>query len=669
MSLLTIQQVSKSYFGKLVLDQISLQLDEGERLALIGQNGAGKTTLLRLIMGIEKPDTGSITLASRVIPGYLSQHFSNQAADELPLYNPELAALEERLRHLETKMAQDTGSDCDEPVRKSLYHAYDQATARFESAGGYAFRHRMQEMTAGLGLPAECLKRPLHTLSGGERMRVELARLLLRDPDLLMLDEPTNHLDFSAMEWLEHYLSAFKGSVIIVTHDRAFMNQTATATAELSQRTLRVWQGNYQKYLEQKTSETEHLDREIKNKSRELERQKTVKQTMLSHRNISGYHAREKVVNKMSRELDEVRQRARHLSSKQQLKFKVAGSGQRHASNRMLLEATDLVMSYNGQRLFSLDRLTLNDHEKTCLCGPNGCGKTTLLSILLGQVEAESGQITLHANTAYGHLGQHVSFKDETATLLSIVLQQASLTETQARTLLASYGFRDVDVYKKADVLSGGERARLYLCCLLLEQPDMLFLDEPTNHLDIESREILEQALREYEGAILAVSHDRYFIENCCQSVYGFISGRAEHFDSYQAYRKSAAQPGALSDQSNKDSRDSSEISQLENTSRQDQSAMASTGRADSRPQEETADAGSKNPAEARRLTAMKKKQLRDTEQQIESLETEKQLLEDAFGQGDDDQKHYQRYAVVLDTLETLYVDYVVLAEQITPDA
>ncbi len=663
MSLLTLQQISKSYFGKLVLDQVSLQLDEGERLALIGQNGAGKTTLLRLIMGLEKPDTGSITLASRVIPGYLSQHFSSQETDDYPLYNPELAALEEKLRDLEAQMTQAAATH--ESSRKALYHAYDQATARFESAGGYAFKHRMQEMTAGLGLPAECLRRPLHTLSGGERMRVELARLLLRDPDLLMLDEPTNHLDFSAMEWLEQYLSGFKGSVIIVTHDRAFMNQTATATAELNQGKLRVWQGNYQKYLEQKMSETEHLEREIKNKSRELERQKAVKQTMLSHRNISGYHAREKVVDKMSHELDEIRQRSRHLSTRQQLKFKVTGSGQRHASDRLLLEAVDLVMSYNSQPLFSLEQLTLKDHEKTCLCGPNGCGKTTLLSILLGQVEAKSGQITLHANSAYGHLGQHVSFKNESATLLDILLSQASLTETQARTLLASYGFRDVDVYKKADILSGGERARLYLCCLLLEQPDMLFLDEPTNHLDIESREILEQALRDYDGAILAVSHDRYFIENCCRSVYGFVGGQVCFYDSYQSYRKSAAQPALDADLNQRGVSGHLRTPVSENSREAYHKDDSRGGRPDPDSQDHESDPDPKNPAELRRQTAWRKKEFRDIEQQIETLETEKQSLEDEFGQGNDDQDHYQRYAAVLEKLDTLYADYVELADKI----
>lgn len=683
MSLLTLTDVSKQYFGRQVLNQITFQIDHGERLALIGQNGAGKTTLMRLIMGMEKPDQGSITTAARVIPGYLSQHFSEAEADNHPLYSPELAALEDKLRQLETAMA--AADQTDASRYKVLYDQYSAATARFESAGGYGFAHRMQEMAAGLGLPQACLRRPLSTLSGGERMRVELARLLLRNPDLLLLDEPTNHLDFSALEWLEQYLHRFKGAVIIVTHDRAFINQTATSVAHLQDGGIRIWPGHYQHYLEQKDAESETLQREIKNKARELERQTAVKQTMLSHRNISGYHAREKVVEKMSRELASIQNKASKLNRRQQLKFRISGSGQRHASDRLLLSASGLSKAFGDHFLFSADLLTLKDKEKVCICGPNGCGKTTLLSILLGRQDADGGEISLHDQTAFGHLGQHVDFADEQATVLQTLLNKADLTETDARTLLAGYGFRDVDVFKQVHVLSGGERARLYLCCLLLEQPDMLFLDEPTNHLDIESREILEQALIDYEGAILAVSHDRYFIEHCCQRVYGFSNHSVQPYDSYSAYRQ--AERKNLAAKAAGTARLPNEAARKEDKPNQPDRANIMSALSENRPSADDqlhdsqtknkhdsqisqsatsapADANEpKNPAEARKLTALRKKKLKDTEQQIAQLEEEKNQLEAGFGQATDSPDQYEIYARVLEQLETLYTDYIELAD------
>lgn len=622
MSLLTVSQVSKSYFGRVVLDQVSLRMDRGERLALIGNNGAGKTTLLRMITGSEKADQGSITLPNNVVPGYLSQHFEDDSElAETALVSLELQALEDQLRDLEGRMSAGLPDD----LRR-----YSEITARYETLGGYDFSHRMQETLAGLGLAGDILSRSLATLSGGERMRVALARLLLKSPDLLLLDEPTNHMDLAAMEWLEDFLNHFKGAVLIISHDRAFIDRTATAVAELDSGRLTIRPGNYTRFKEIEAAESLTREREVKKLSRELERQKDVTQTMLSHRKMSAYHAREKVVGKLSGQLEEIRDRAKKQN--QRLNFGFLPGLIEGDPEKILLEARDLSHGFGAQPLFREVTFLLRGGMKACLCGPNGCGKSTLLSLLLGRINNFEGQVRLAGNVVYGHMGQHVDFENEDRTLLDELLGRADLDEKQARNLLARYGFRDVDVFKSIRVLSGGERSRLYLACLLLERPDLLFLDEPTNHLDIASREILEQALVDFPGAILAVSHDRYFIERCTQEIYGFINDRVLPFDNFSAYRQAV---------------------------RQNESA-AVIRKSDIAVNSPAQSSQPLNKAQERRETAMRKEKIRNLEKAIAALEAEKTELENGFA-AENDPAAYHRYTDVLAELEHLYEQYVMM--------
>lgn len=624
MSLLTVTQISKSYFGRTVLDQVSLRLDRGERLALIGSNGAGKTTLLRLITGAEKPDQGVINLPANIIPGYLSQNFEDEGTPEdNALDSKELRELEERLREIEKQMNDGAGH-----VQKELLRQYSQLTARFEAMDGYAYVRRMQETLAGLGLAGDILSRPLATLSGGEKMRVALARLLLKSPDLLLLDEPTNHMDLAAMEWLEDYLIRFKGAVLLISHDRAFIDRTATAVAELNGGHLTVRPGNYSKFMEIQAAEDLTRGREIKKLSRELERQREVTQTMLSHRKMSAYHAREKVVARLSGELGEIRDRAHRQN--QRLNFGFLPGLAEGDPEKILLSAQGLTLGFGEKPLFRDVSLLLRGGMKVCLCGPNGCGKSTLLALLLGRINHFEGQVKLAANVIYGHMGQHVSFADDSRTLLEELVGRAGLEEGQARTLLARYGFRDVDVFKTIQVLSGGERSRLYLSCLLLERPDLLFLDEPTNHLDIQSREILEQALVDFPGTILAVSHDRYFIERCTRQVLGFIGDQVLPFDSFTDYRQAARQAEAGPRPAG---------SQLETVA-------------------DTAAAQPLNRAQERREIALRKDRIRQLEKKINALESEKACLESGFKE-QNDPAAYLRYTGLLAELDQLYEDYV----------
>lgn len=637
MSLLSLQSVEKSYFGRTVLAGVSLRIDRGDRLALIGENGAGKTTLLRLVTGQEKPDAGQVIQPATVVVGYLSQHVEEICdLESHPLANQELTALEDEMRQLEHEMAGAPGDH-------RLMARYAECTARFEALEGYDFPRRMQEALDGLGLSGEALSRPMSTLSGGERMRVALARILLMSPDILLLDEPTNHLDATAQEWLESYLKSFKGAVLLVSHDRAFIDQVANEVAELSLGQLTLRPGNYTAYKEIQASEQLTLSRTIRQMEKELAHQEAVTQTMLSHRKMASYHAREKVVAKLSSQLTEIRDRARLHQT--QLKFNFLPVQNTGDPDKQLLLASDLEIRFQERVLFSGVSFEIRGRDKLCVCGPNGCGKSTLLALLLGKIPQSNGALRLSEKAVFGHMGQHVEFLDEQASVLDELLSRFALDEAGARNLLARYGFRDVDVFKSISVLSGGERARLYLCCLLLEQPDLLLLDEPTNHLDIHSREILEQALLEFPGAIFAVSHDRYFIDKIARRVLGFVGHQVQSFDTYAEYRSRARQEEAAAVTRSKDRKEQ------EARAARNQESDSASGRVQSL-----------NKAQERRENARRKEQLRQTEKRIEQLEQERSDLETLFS-GAATPSDYERYAVVLQEIDDAYALYLELAE------
>ncbi len=715
MSLLSIEQVEHSYFGRQVLAGISLRLDRGERLALIGENGSGKTTLMRLIVGLEKPDAGRIVLAGQAVTAYLSQQIDlSEYAGASSLLNPQLARLEARMRDLEHEIADAaarsqsaeqqavaaTASAEPEAIEtalksaatakaegKRLLTSYADTTAAFEALGGYDFEHRMNEALRGLGLAEDVITRPVESLSGGEKMRVALARILLSDPDLLLLDEPTNHLDLEAMEWLERYLVSFKGAVLLISHDRTFIDHTATSVAELAAGRVTVRPGNYTQFREIEAAEQYTLSREIKKMERELEHQKDVTQTMLSHRKMSSYHAREKVVAKLTAELGQIRERSNRPG--QRLKFSFLPAANEGDPQRILLETEGLSRSFGERVLFRNASFYLRCGERLFLLGPNGCGKSTLLSVLLGRLTADSGTVKLSSRSVFGLMSQEFNFPDENATVVSTLTSGYELAEGQARNLLARYGFRDVDVYKSVGVLSGGERARLYLCHLLLDRPDLLFLDEPTNHLDIRSREILESALLEYTGALLVVSHDRYLIERLATRVLGFVGTSVLPFDSYATYTKARDKAadtttGEAPDEKTKGKNSTQEKSANSAATAEAEPAFKANPATDTDPaatsdpttaSDVTPPAAAENRqppqramgasrAKERRETALRKERLRELENQIENDEQLKADLESSFS-GNTDPELYDSYASLLSELEAAYAEYLELAEEL----
>jgi|LFRM01.1.fsa_nt_gb ATP-binding cassette subfamily F protein 3 len=539
MTLLSINNISKSYAAVKVLEGVDLNIMPGDKIALIGDNGAGKTTLLRLIAGSETPDPefGSIKLARGTVVGYLEQQLDHlNANSDFALEDPEIAAVEQEILDLQTEL-----ENCSDNNLDILMQKYAGAQDRYEALGGFSFRQRLQATLNAFSLDETTIRRPLEYLSGGERMRVALARLLLRSPDLLLLDEPTNHLDQKAIDWLEDYLNKMTSAVLFVSHDRAFINKVANKTAELNTGKIRMYSGNYTKYLEQKAFEEKTLERRIYHIEKKLQRQEEITQTMLSHRKIAQYHSSEIKESRISDELAALRNFKR--SSHKRMSFKPVQEPAQTSSRReqIAMEVKDLSVRFEGESDPIFENLTFNliKGKHLVLVGRNGCGKTTLLKTLMGEIHQNKGTIRSAANLTFAFLGQEAKFDDYEKTVLEqLLILQPQLNDAKARSELARVGFSGDTVFHKTGSLSGGERSRLFLCALLQDKPDVLFMDEPTNHLDIYSRELLEDALNEFTGTILAVSHDRYFIEHIAEEVWGMLDGGIDVFSNLAEYRE-----------------------------------------------------------------------------------------------------------------------------------
>lgn len=636
MSILSIEAVDKSWFGKQILDQVSLRVNDGEKLALIGENGTGKTTLFKLITGQEQIDAGRIVMASGTVVSYLSQTLDTISdKNETALSSARLAAAEKQVHDL----ADAISLAADDTERAAAMTAYSEAVASFESMGGYDYRHRLAQILSGLGFKGERLEQPLISLSGGERMRVQMARLLVGQPDLLMLDEPTNHLDLSGIEWLEDYIQRFGGTVIFISHDRSFIDHCATRVAALDKAKIKLYSGNYSQYLAQKAIEDDFARQEVNRLKEAVARESEVVQTMLSHRKISQYHSREKKVEKLSAQLERAKQQVDKGPGRMNFHFiPIEREGD---PDREILAANELKKAYGERVLFDAVDISLKATEHAVLVGPNGCGKTTLLRVLQGTIEDFEGRVRVSQGIRVAAMGQFVPFEDESLTVFDELAQRSDLPETEIRNRLARFGFTDVTVFKEIKVLSGGERARLYLCCLLEEQPDLLYLDEPTNHLDIHSRDILEQALVDFSGAILAVSHDRYFIERLAHKVYGFIGSSVPAFFNYESYRREAR----ISEENEQAALAAAKAKQRdENLKIQDQDEKRNRV----------------NPATLRREQAKRQNRLSEMEGSIAALETEKATIEAGFNENTEPEV-YQRLADILETLEKKQDEYIAL--------
>ena len=675
MSILTVENIHKSYFGKEILRGVSFSLDRGDRLALIGDNGSGKSTLLRIIAGKEKadPESGRVCLASTARPAMLEQELERGQSGSLALDDPEMQKLEQAFRRVEAAMAAD-------PQNSRLLQEYTTLSAKFEALGAWDFEHNLAAALAGLGLEADVLGRPVSALSGGEQMRVKLARILVKEPDLLLLDEPTNHMDVAACEWLEAYLARYKGSLIVVSHDRRFLDRVATQIAELDEGKLSLFSGNYTDYLRIREENLFRLKKEEKKLRDQLDHESEVAQTMLSHRKMTSYHSREKKVRKLSEALTAIKAKTRQKRSPFTLKLIV---NEDHGDpRRTLIEATNLSVQFpdSDVPLFKPLDLRIRGQEKKLIVGPNGCGKSNLIRALAAQNPWLTGDVRLSANLQMAFLDQWVRFADESLSVIEELRSRQDLTVRQAREVLASFGFFDSDLEKKIQVLSGGEKSRLALSCILQENPELLFLDEPSNHLDIKSREILEKALENYKGSILAVSHDRYFIDRIAEEVWGYLDGGFRPFPTYDAYRR-AVQAEAAATAENKAANPFPE--QKATVSAKGEKTPLSENK--NSPSAQTAEKGSEpefkqsgrvslsfssielallpqlkkiplkpaNKSEERRYRAQMSEALKQCEDEIALCEKQSAELESQFGQNDSSQL-YEDYAKIHTRLEAM---------------
>lgn len=503
--ILACNNISKSFGIDEVIKNASFHIEEREKAAIVGINGAGKTTLLRIIMGEYSADSGEVVIAKDRTIGYLAQHQNlsgdNTIYDELLSVKQDIIDLERKIRKLELDMHGREGAELE-----AVMEAYSKSTHQFELQNGYAYKSEVVGVLKGLGFDESDFEKRMSTLSGGQKTRVALGRLLLSKPDIIMLDEPTNHLDMNSMAWLENYLVNYDGSVIIVAHDRYFLDKVVTKVIEVERGVVSVFSGNYSDYAAKKKQLMDAKLKEYYNQQRDIKHQEEVIAKLKSfnrEKSIKRAESREKL-------LDKIEVIDKPITVQETMHFKLEPAKE---SGNDVLSVEGLSKSFGSQKLFEDVSFEIKKGEKVALIGNNGTGKTTILKIINHIIEADSGKVRLGANVEIGYYDQehNVLHMDKTA-FEEIGDAYPDMSNTQIRNMLACFLFTGDDVFKKIGDLSGGERGRVSLAKLMLSNANFLILDEPTNHLDIMSKEILESALNRYTGTVLYVSHDRYFI-------------------------------------------------------------------------------------------------------------------------------------------------------------
>ena len=515
--ILSCHNLSKTFGEQKIVAGGSFHIEDREKAALVGINGAGKSTILKMLVGELAPDDGTVTLAKGKTMGYLAQHQDMHSGhtifEEVETARSDLLEMEQEIRQKELALSSLSGDRLEQELA-----SYQRLMTAFEQENGYAYKSEVTGVLKGLGFTEEEFSKPVDTLSGGQKTRVSLSRLLLTKPDILLLDEPTNHLDMNSIAWLETYLLNYPGAVLIVSHDRYFLDRVVTKVLEIEQGELRMYLGNYTDFAQKKKQLREARLKEYLNQQREIRHQEKVIEKLRSfnrEKSIRRAESREKMLEKMVPVEKPV-----EVSSSIHLKLEPS-----RVSGNDVLHVKDLSKAFPGQPLFSHVSFDIRRGEHVAIIGDNGTGKTTLLKILNGVIPADEGEFVLGTNVEIGYYDQehHVLHMEKTV-FEEISDTYPSMSNTEIRNMLASFLFTGDDVFKRIGDLSGGERGRVSLAKLMLSEANFLILDEPTNHLDITSREILENALNEYTGTVLYVSHDRYFINQTASRILDLVN-------------------------------------------------------------------------------------------------------------------------------------------------
>ena len=510
--ILACQNISKSFGTDEILKNVSFHIEENEKTAIVGINGAGKSTLLKIIMGQESADEGEVILAKDATIGYLAQH--QDISGEKTIYEEvldskrEIIQMEERLREMEDKMNHLSGTELD-----ILLEAYHKLSHEFEQVNGYAYRSEVVGILKGLGFLEDEFTKKMAELSGGQKTRVSLGKLLVTKPDVLLLDEPTNHLDIESIRWLETYLMNYRGAVLIVSHDRYFLDRVVTKVVEIFQHKGFVYQGNYTEFSKKKSAMREALIKQYYNQQREIKHQEEVIAKLKSfnrEKSIKRAESREKM-------LDKIERLEKPTEENTDIRIVLEPNV---TSGNDVMKVENLSKAYPPVQLFSNINFEVKRGERIALIGNNGTGKTTILKIINELVAPDAGTVALGSNVFIGYYDQeHQLLHMEKTIFDEIADAYPDLNNTKVRNVLAAFLFTNDDVYKRIGDLSGGERGRVSLAKLMLSDANFLILDEPTNHLDITSKEILEDALKNYTGTVFFVSHDRYFINQTATRV------------------------------------------------------------------------------------------------------------------------------------------------------
>ncbi len=540
MIILSCTNITKSYIVDTIIENISFSINEGEKIGLVGLNGAGKTTLFNILTNTLEYDEGNIYIAKGKKVGYLKQNTriksNNTIINEMiKIFSP-LIKIEQNIRELENKISNFT-EDTDSDILNKYMNDYSELNEKFEAMNGYGYKSIIRGVLKGLGFSENEFDKPINLLSGGQKSRVMLAKLLLEKPDILLLDEPTNHLDIEAISWLEKFINDFKGSAIIISHDRYFLDNTISRVFLLQDKILKSYNGNYSEFMNKRKVEIELLKKKYEEQEKEITRQEELIKRLQSYgskRNIRQAFSRQKALDKIKKV-----EPPPYASKKVKLKF-----SPKIRSGREVLKVSDLSKSFGKHKLFNNINFDIYRGDKIGVIGPNGIGKTTLLKILSDKILDFSGQIIKGHYVKTGYYDQEqINLNDENTVIDEIWDENPKLDYYQIRTMLARFLFMGDELFKIIGDLSGGEKGRLSLLKLMLSNSNFLLMDEPTNHLDIDSKEVLEEALINYDGTILVVSHDRYFLNKVTTKIFDMSStGLYEYLGNYDYYVEKKAE-------------------------------------------------------------------------------------------------------------------------------